>query len=243
MAAPLITVEGVGKRYATASGAVDALHDVSLAVGAGEFCAIIGPSGCGKSTLLGMVGVFIANGYETLDKKDTMPSLVAVLDTNFWLATHVTTVTLGYAAGLLAAAIGNVWLLGKMVGLRKGDREFYRSLTRMTYGIICFGLLFSVIGTILGGIWANYSFKEIGAPGLDFKTNYVIGVRSESGKAAGPDTAEYDATIEYRFQQKWLSGLWIQIRGAWVSYYDNPGDYTPAINDYRFIFNYEIPLL
>jgi NitT/TauT family transport system ATP-binding protein len=59
-APPLITIEGVGKRYATSSGAVDALRDVSLAVSAGEFCTIIGPSGCGKSTLLGMVGGLVA---------------------------------------------------------------------------------------------------------------------------------------------------------------------------------------
>jgi NitT/TauT family transport system ATP-binding protein len=52
----LISVEGVSKRYATTSGPVDALRNVSLSVRAGEFCTIIGPSGCGKSTLLGMLG-------------------------------------------------------------------------------------------------------------------------------------------------------------------------------------------
>jgi NitT/TauT family transport system ATP-binding protein len=52
----LIVVEGVGKRYQTGSGPVEALREVSLAVGAGEFCTLIGPSGCGKSTLLGMIG-------------------------------------------------------------------------------------------------------------------------------------------------------------------------------------------
>jgi ABC-type nitrate/sulfonate/bicarbonate transport system ATPase subunit len=52
----LIVAERVSKRYVTRSGAVDALRDVSLAVGEGEFCTIIGPSGCGKSTLLSMVG-------------------------------------------------------------------------------------------------------------------------------------------------------------------------------------------
>jgi NitT/TauT family transport system ATP-binding protein len=54
-AAPLIVVEGVGKRYATSSGPVQALADVSLTVADGEFCTLIGPSGCGKSTLLGML--------------------------------------------------------------------------------------------------------------------------------------------------------------------------------------------
>ena len=52
----LIVLEGVGKRYRTASGPVDALADVSLSVRPGEFCTLIGPSGCGKSTLLGMLG-------------------------------------------------------------------------------------------------------------------------------------------------------------------------------------------
>jgi NitT/TauT family transport system ATP-binding protein len=55
VAAPLIQLERVSKRFLTASGAVDALAGVSLAVEAGEFCTIIGPSGCGKSTLLAMM--------------------------------------------------------------------------------------------------------------------------------------------------------------------------------------------
>ncbi len=56
----LIRVEGVTKRYASSSGPIDALREVSLSVGAGEFCTIIGPSGCGKSTLLGMLGGLVA---------------------------------------------------------------------------------------------------------------------------------------------------------------------------------------
>jgi NitT/TauT family transport system ATP-binding protein len=59
-AAALIHVEGVSKRFVTASGAVDALAGISLAVGEGEFCTIIGPSGCGKSTLLGMVAGLVS---------------------------------------------------------------------------------------------------------------------------------------------------------------------------------------
>ena len=56
----LIAIEGVTKRYLTSSGPVEALHDVWLSVGEGDFCTLIGPSGCGKSTLLGMLGGLVA---------------------------------------------------------------------------------------------------------------------------------------------------------------------------------------
>jgi ABC-type transport system involved in cytochrome c biogenesis permease subunit len=121
---------------------------------------------------IGALGLFLANKYEMVEGRDTMPSLVAVLDTNFWLSTHVTTVTIGYAAGLLASAVAHVYLLGKLVGWRKNDNATYRSLARMTYGIICFGLLFSVVGTVLGGIWANYSWGRFW--GWDPKENGAL---------------------------------------------------------------------
>jgi NitT/TauT family transport system ATP-binding protein len=47
-----ITLRGVGMVYATASGTLEALRDVTVTVGQGEFVALVGPSGCGKSTLL-----------------------------------------------------------------------------------------------------------------------------------------------------------------------------------------------
>ncbi len=60
MTPDLIRIEGVAKRYPTATGPVEALADVSLTVRRGEFCTLIGPSGCGKSTLLAMVGGLVA---------------------------------------------------------------------------------------------------------------------------------------------------------------------------------------
>jgi len=124
------------------------------------------------AAVLGMVGVFIANGYETLDKKDTMPSLVAVLDTNFWLATHVTAVTVGYSAGMLAAMLGSFYLIAKAFGFRRDQRAFYSGLGRMIYGVLCFGVIFSTVGTILGGIWANDSWGRFW--GWDPKENGAL---------------------------------------------------------------------
>jgi len=50
-----VTASGLGRRFETPRGPVDAIRDVDLSVAAGEFCAIVGPSGCGKSTLLRLV--------------------------------------------------------------------------------------------------------------------------------------------------------------------------------------------
>ncbi len=50
-----LSIEGVSKRFASASGPVQALEDASLQVAEGEFVCLLGPSGCGKSTLLNLV--------------------------------------------------------------------------------------------------------------------------------------------------------------------------------------------
>jgi ABC-type transport system involved in cytochrome c biogenesis permease subunit len=110
------------------------------------------------AAFMGALGLFIANRYEITNQQDTMPTLVAVLDTNFWLATHVTIINVGYAAGMLAAAIAHIFVFGKLFNYKKDEPKFYRNLTRMVYGVTCFGLLFAFVGTVLGGIWANYSW-------------------------------------------------------------------------------------
>jgi ABC-type transport system involved in cytochrome c biogenesis permease subunit len=124
------------------------------------------------AAFLGALMLFVARGFEKLTAADTMPTLQPVLDTNFWLATHVTTVALGYTAGLVASAIAHVHVLGRAFGLGKERHAFYAGLTRATYGMICFGLLFSVVGTILGGIWANYSWGRFW--GWDPKENGAL---------------------------------------------------------------------
>ncbi len=126
----------------------------------------------GVAAFLGALGMFLAGRYEAHEAVDTMPSLAAVLDTNFWLATHVTTVVIGYAAGLFASAVAHVYLLGRLFGIKRGDSQFYKGVTRMTYGLLAFSLVFSVIGTILGGVWANDSWGRFW--GWDPKENGAL---------------------------------------------------------------------
>ena len=53
---PVIELRGVTKTYGTGSAAVEALCGVDLAIGAGEFVAVMGPSGSGKSTCMNIIG-------------------------------------------------------------------------------------------------------------------------------------------------------------------------------------------
>lgn len=88
---------------------------------------------------------------------DTMGVMRAVLDTNFWLATHVVTVTLGYATTFVAGALGASYLLtGIFTPSLSPDRS--KALTRMIYGVVCFSIFFSFVGTVLGGLWADDSW-------------------------------------------------------------------------------------
>jgi ABC-type transport system involved in cytochrome c biogenesis permease subunit len=77
---------------------------------------------------------------------------------------------MGYAAGLLAAIIAHVYIFARIFGCR--DRELLRDITRMVYAVMCFTLLFSLVGTILGGIWANVSWGRFW--GWDPKENGAL---------------------------------------------------------------------
>ncbi len=131
--------------------------------------------GLSLSPILGVLGAFLAFRYEVKSAAisgDTMGQLQAVLDTNFWLATHVTSITIGYGAGLLATGIAIGWILMRALGVRRRDRTLYREITRMAYGVLCFSLVFSVVGTILGGVWANESWGRFW--GWDPKENGAL---------------------------------------------------------------------
>lgn len=115
---------------------------------------------------------------------DTMQMMQAVLDSNFWLATHVIVIILGYSATFLAGALGVFYILAGVFSRRlTSDRA--RALSRMVYGVVCFALLTSFLGTVLGGIWADQSWgrfwgwdpKENGAAMVVLITAIILHAR------------------------------------------------------------------
>jgi ABC-type transport system involved in cytochrome c biogenesis permease subunit len=114
---------------------------------------------------------------------DTMEVLQAVLDTRFWLWTHVTCITLGYATTFVAGLMGIIFILrscllalrGALLGVAYAgdpDEGLRRSLPRMIYGTICFATFFSFVGTVLGGLWADDSWGRFW--GWDPKENGAL---------------------------------------------------------------------
>ena len=159
------------------------------------------------SSCVGFITLIIAHHLALAG--DTMEMMRAVLDTNFWLATHVVVVTLGYASTFVAGFLGVVYvvmgfftpnltrpmgkkaaqLTGAATGLlvktdfsraktavqvaAAAERgELDKSLTKMIYGIVCFATLFSFVGTVLGGIWADQSWGRFW--GWDPKENGAL---------------------------------------------------------------------
>ncbi len=102
---------------------------------------------------------------------DTIKVMQAVLDTQFWLWTHVTCITLGYAVTFLAGGLGLLYVLSGLFS-NLLTPAFEKELTRITYGTICFGIFFSFVGTVLGGLWADDSWGRFW--GWDPKENGAL---------------------------------------------------------------------
>jgi ABC-type transport system involved in cytochrome c biogenesis permease subunit len=121
------------------------------------------------AAIVGFPTLFIA--YNLAGDGDTFMVLQAVLDTQFWLATHVVCITLGYSTTILAGMMGIVYVV-MALWLNRLDDESRKQLIRMTYGTLCFATFFSFVGTVLGGLWADDSWGRFW--GWDPKENGAL---------------------------------------------------------------------
>jgi ABC-type transport system involved in cytochrome c biogenesis permease subunit len=121
------------------------------------------------SSFIGFVTLVIAHNLAL--GGDTMIMLRAVLDTNIWLATHVVVVTLGYASTFVAGFLALIFVFRGFFTAGLGEVA-RKNLSRMVYAILCFATLFSFVGTVLGGIWADQSWGRFW--GWDPKENGAL---------------------------------------------------------------------
>ncbi len=107
----------------------------------------------------------------SIDSGDTFTVLRAVLDTQFWLSTHVICISMGYMATLGAGLLGVAFIIGGLLTPAM-DAERRKLICSMIYGITCFAIFFSFFGTVLGGLWADDSWGRFW--GWDPKENGAL---------------------------------------------------------------------
>jgi ABC-type transport system involved in cytochrome c biogenesis permease subunit len=111
---------------------------------------------------------FIAAKYAL--EGDTQKMLVAVLNSRFWLLTHVQTITIGYAIALLAGLVSHVYLFLRLK--EPNNRALHLSIFKVSYGVGLVAVFFTTFGTILGGIWGDQSWGRFW--GWDPKENGAL---------------------------------------------------------------------
>lgn len=106
----------------------------------------------------------------TAPDAENLNVLVAVLNTSFWLATHVVIITCGYGICVLAGGLSHLYMILRF--LRGKKDEICGNLSRLIYKTSIMALLFTAVGTVLGGIWADQSWGRFW--GWDPKENGAL---------------------------------------------------------------------
>lgn len=176
----------VARIYISERPPVVSLYSAAVFIGWGMvlFCIVaelLFPIGVSLiiASISGLLSLLVAYG---LDIGDSMPTLRAVLDTQFWLSTHVITVTIGYSATFFAGLFGIVIVIAKLISVCFAAnttnarvlkvRDSIPVLYRICYSVVCLGLFFSFIGTVLGGLWGDDSWGRFW--GWDPKENGAL---------------------------------------------------------------------
>lgn len=117
-------------------------------------------------SIIGSILLLVSFGYEK--EGDSLGMLVAVLDTNFWLSAHVITISIGYGCALVTSLMAHLFLARKTMAQGSPDPH----LKKQIHYCSLFSLFFVIVGTMLGGIWADQSWGRFW--GWDPKENGAL---------------------------------------------------------------------
>lgn len=171
----LLHIIGIGVRmYILARPPVSTLYESILFVGAVSVLYALFAYTKDKKNLwlwlaAGCGAVLQLLGFAHNQDGDSMLMLTAVLNTNFWLATHVTCITAGYAFCLIASILAHYILTHAAFNK---TTEVPKSLFKRLWTTGLIALLFTAVGTVLGGIWADQSWGRFW--GWDPKENGAL---------------------------------------------------------------------
>ena len=122
------------------------------------------------STILSFFCLLLSSlAPEVLDGR--LQPLEAVLRSSFWLTTHVLTITMSYSFFFLAFVLGDMALISYLIN-KKEPLDFVKKMFKPIYRSIQWGVVFLASGTILGGIWADYSWGRFW--GWDPKESWAL---------------------------------------------------------------------
>ncbi len=107
------------------------------------------------SSLVAALALILAEGFPVL-LDPTIGPLVPVLRSNLWLTVHVLTITLSYGAFALAWGLGHGIVFNFVLTPQKTERQL--ELAQYLYRTLQVGVILLAAGTVLGGVWANYSW-------------------------------------------------------------------------------------
>ncbi len=107
-------------------------------------------------SLMGLFALIVADSAPAILDPSLQP-LEAVLRSNYWLIVHVMTITISYAAFLLAFGLGDLGMIYYVIDEQK-HADKIQKITTGVYRAMQIGVAFLAPGIILGGVWADYSW-------------------------------------------------------------------------------------
>lgn len=113
------------------------------------------------TSIIGLGLLLLSVGF--IDSGNSKPIIAAVLNSNFWLGTHVIIISLGYGFCLITALYAHYLL---------AQKEPDKPLIKLVLPLSLFSLFLMCTGTLLGGIWADQSWGRFW--GWDPKENGAL---------------------------------------------------------------------
>jgi len=113
--------------------------------------------GIATASILGVVLLMIAEKYSM--EGETMGMLIAVLNSNFWLSTHVLSITAGYAGVCVAGVVGHMYILQRL--FKPNDQALHAATFHINIGTLGLGLMMAFLGTVLLGLGSEREWRPL----------------------------------------------------------------------------------